>query len=110
MRKKLISGILAFSVLITCLSLGPAKADSGSTADLEPYMVLNNHNLSFMDLKGSKELLSTISFSSRTKWPTSDKLPSGFDPKQILEYGKDPGLGISELHKLGYTGKGVSIA
>ena len=110
MRKKLISGILAFSVLITCLSLGRTKADSGSTADLEPYMVLNNHNLSFMDLKGSKELLSTISFSSRTKWPTSDKLPSGFDPKQILEYGKDPGLGISELHKLGYTGKGVSIA
>lgn len=62
----------------------------------------------------SKEDLSVVEdindlcFDTNTTWP--DQLPEGFDPKKILEYNKNPGLGIRTLHKKGITGKGVSIA
>ena len=49
-----------------------------------------------------------LSFSTSTVWP--DELPEGFDPEAILELGKNPGLGIRDIHAQGITGKGVSIA
>ena len=36
--------------------------------------------------------------------------PQGSDPDAILELGKNPGLGIRDIHAQGITGKGVSIA
>lgn len=62
----------------------------------------------------SKEDLSIVkdfndlSFDTDTVWP--DILPDGFDPNQILEYNKNPGLGIRALHELGITGAGIGIA
>ncbi len=62
----------------------------------------------------SKEDLSVVkdvndlSFDSNTTWP--EILPEGFDPEELLEYNKNPGLGIRSLHQKGITGKGVSIA
>lgn len=52
--------------------------------------------------------LNDISFSSTTRWP--EQLPDGFDPEYILEFNKNPGLGIRALHEQGITGEGVSIA
>jgi subtilisin family serine protease len=49
-----------------------------------------------------------LSFDTDTIWP--EKLPEGFDPNQLLEFNKNPGLGIRALHDKGITGKGVSIA
>jgi subtilisin family serine protease len=49
-----------------------------------------------------------LTFDTDTKWPKV--LPKGFDPEKILEFNKNPGLGIRALHKKGITGKGVSIA
>lgn len=49
-----------------------------------------------------------ISFSSTTRWP--EQLPEGFDPATILEWNKNPGLGIRALHEQGATGTGVGIA
>ena len=37
-------------------------------------------------------------------------LPAGFDPQQVIELGKVPGLGVRKLHSLGINGAGVSIA
>ncbi|MFT3890743.1 MAG: S8 family serine peptidase [Anaerolineales bacterium] len=37
-------------------------------------------------------------------------MPSGFDWSKIMENGKDPGLGVRNLHQQGITGKGVNIA
>jgi len=52
-----------------------------------------------------------ITFDTDTKFPDNpDKLPADFDAGYILEFNKNPGLGIRELHKQGITGKGVSIA
>lgn len=62
----------------------------------------------------SKQDLSFISnyndltFNSKTVWPKV--LPDGFDPDEILEFNKNPGLGIRALHEQGITGSGVGIA
>ncbi len=77
---------------------------------------VKNENFGY-DVRGldiSKEDLSwledfnELGFDTNTKWP--EKVPAGFDPEQILELGKNPGLGIRDLHEQGITGKGVSIA
>ncbi len=54
------------------------------------------------------EDINDLSFDTNTTWP--DQLPEGFNPEKILEFNKNPGLGIRALHKKGITGKGVSIA
>lgn len=49
-----------------------------------------------------------VSFSTDTLWP--DPLPEGFFPEEILEFNKNPGLSIRDLHQQGFTGKGVGVA
>lgn len=63
-------------------------------------------DLSELDLSGID--LWESSFSTTTVWP--DQLPEGFSPEEILEAGKDPGLGIRALHQQGIDGTGVGIA
>lgn len=65
-------------------------------------------DLTELDLKERFEDLIYADFDSKTKWP--DKLPDDFDPELIMELGKNPGLGVRELHKKGITGKGVGVA
>jgi hypothetical protein len=62
-----------------------------------------------LDLREHKKLLDDMPFDSLTKWPEPNKLPEGFQPADLLEKGKDPGLGIRELHEEGIDGKGISI-
>jgi subtilisin family serine protease len=49
-------------------------------------------------------------FDTLTKWPEPNKLPEGFHPADLLEEGKNPGLGIRKLHEDGIDGKGIGIA
>lgn len=69
---------------------------------------LRSCNASALDLSGEEEALRSVTFNTATIWP--EQLPAGFSPKELLELGKDPGLGVRELHEMGLTGKGVSIA
>lgn len=69
---------------------------------------LRSMDLSYLDLSKELKALQYASFDSRTIW--SDSLPKEFDPAVVLEQGKDPGLGLRELHEKGITGKGVGIA
>ncbi|MBZ4667550.1 MAG: hypothetical protein PWP07_1301 [Epulopiscium sp.] len=78
--------------------------------ELEAYMDVRGKNLSYLDLRGQEELLYTLEFDNLTKWPGKNRMPDDFDPLKVIEYGKDPGLNIKKLHKLGYTGKNVNIA
>ncbi len=64
-------------------------------------------DISEEDLSVVKDV-NDLTFGSNTTWP--EVLPEGFDPEKLLEYNKNPGLGIRALHKKGITGKGVSIA
>ena len=45
-----------------------------------------------------------------TIWPSKDKMPRAFNPEEVMENMKDPGLGIRKLHKIGLTGKGLNMA
>jgi Subtilase family len=75
----------------------------------EPFQVdARSRNLSEADLSNRLDDLLHAHFDDKTVW--SKQLPQGFDPKKFMELGKNPGLGIRELHKKGITGKGVGIA
>ena len=72
------------------------------------YMSFEHLDVSSYDLSGIDPL--KIRYSEDTKWP-EDKamLPAGFNPKELLEERKNPGLGIRTLHKLGIKGQGRNI-
>ena len=67
-------------------------------------------DLETSDLREKYDVLLTATFDTQTKWPSHEMLPEQFDPEEIMEIGKDPGLGIRELHSTGITGKGVKVA
>ena len=69
---------------------------------------LRGSNVSNLELAGEGELLKQVTFDSSTVWP--EALPEGFSPEQIMETGKNPGLGIRKLHEQGISGENVSIA
>jgi hypothetical protein len=73
-------------------------------------MDLRSYDLSGLDLRQSLNDLMYAEFDARTRWPTADKLPPGFDWQKIMELGKNPGLGIRSLHARGITGRGVGLA
>jgi len=68
-------------------------------------------DLSDKDLTNlSVPFLAQLTFDGNTKWPRPALLPDGFAPHELLETGKDPGLGVRELHRQGITGKGIAVA
>jgi subtilisin family serine protease len=67
-------------------------------------------DLSQINFSGNEEIIPTLTFNTATIWPKDLKLPQGFMPQEIMEYGMNPGLGIRELHKEGITGKSVNVA
>ena len=73
-----------------------------------PLYDLRHADLSQVDLAGHAADLAGSFFDTETKWPGA--LPSGFDPVKILDFNRNPGLGLRDLHGRGITGKGVAIA
>jgi hypothetical protein len=69
---------------------------------------LRSYDLSDLDLTDRLTDLLWADFDSRTTWP--EALPDRFDPDLIMELGKDPGLGLRELHAQGITGQGIGVA
>ena len=69
---------------------------------------LRGGDASALDFTEETELLSRVTFDSSTVWP--EKLPKPFSPDDIMENGKNPGLGIRALHEKGIIGEGISIA
>lgn len=96
-------------------------AGSGSTStaprfdknSADPYKAavdLRGLNLTKLDLRNAAEDLFFCDFDSRTAWPAEDHMPASFSPEQIMELGKNPGLGVRRLHEQGVTGRGIGIA
>jgi subtilisin family serine protease len=71
-------------------------------------MDLRSADLTQLDLSDSRDVLLHASFDDKTIWPVTT--PSDFNWRHILEMGKNPGLGIRQLHAQGITGKGIGIA
>jgi hypothetical protein len=95
-----------------CYSRGPLKSLPHYDPESEnPWQVdLRGYDLSRLDLKESLEDLLHATFDDGTVWPPDDRLPRGFDRQSIMELGKNPGLGVRELHAQGITGRGVGVA
>jgi beta-lactamase regulating signal transducer with metallopeptidase domain len=74
------------------------------------YWGYSGVDLSWLDLSKKDDILKAMSFDSLTVWPEAGRLPTSFDPEAVMEWGKNPGLGVRSLHKKGITGHGVSIA
>lgn len=84
--------------------------DTDDLKKFDRFWGLCNVSLARLDLRDHLEFLRTMPFDSRTVWPDASKLPAGFDPVQVLEQGKNPGLGVRALHRQGIDGRGVGIA
>lgn len=78
-------------------------------SDRSECMSFEHLDVSDYDLSGLNPL--NVRYSEDTKWPEDKSmLPAGFNPKELLESRKNPGLGIRALHKQGIKGKGRNIA
>ena len=77
---------------------------------LNRFNGLQNVSLKKLDLTKEYDNFKNFNFDSLTQWPGPEKLPAGFNPKKLLEDGKNPGLGISALHEQGINGQDVGIA
>jgi hypothetical protein len=73
-----------------------------------PLYDLRQADLSRLDLTVYLADLHNAFFDTGTRWP--EALPPGFDPAEILELNRNPGLGLRDLHARGITGRGVSVA
>jgi hypothetical protein len=71
---------------------------------------LQGKDLSELDIHDRSKDLFHAYFDTTTKWPSKDKMPKDYNPKEILDMGKDPGLEVRKLHKQGITGKNIGIA
>lgn len=70
------------------------------------YWAPGNHVIS-ADLSDAPALAYSLTFSNATVFA---KLPAGYDPEELLEWGKYPGLNVDILHKYGFTGAGCVVA
>lgn len=68
---------------------------------------VRSYDISDLDLSVIDDY-NDLSFNTDTVWPK--RLPDGFNPKYLLKFNKNPGLGIRRLHKKGVTGAGIGIA
>lgn len=82
--------------------------DTDTKLDSQSFVLYGD--ASEVDFSNAGEKLAYIRFDSKTKFPTIDKMPDGFNPEQVLENGKAPGLNIANLHAMGITGKGITVA
>ncbi|MCU0914185.1 MAG: S8 family serine peptidase [Planctomycetes bacterium] len=82
----------------------------GDLRRLDVFAGLQGAILTELDLRDHREALLRLSFDNLTRWPKKASLPDGFDPNVLLEEGKNPGLGIRQLHAQGIDGRGVRMA
>jgi hypothetical protein len=84
--------------------------DANDLSKFDSFWGFANISLVNIDLRNHKKLIDEMPFDSLTQWPDPNKLPSNFCPADLLEKGKDPGLGVRSLHKKGIDGNGIGIA
>jgi len=106
---------VVFFFLIAALCLASCKPASSKAYDpgsktaqpsgaIEAYEDVRGKDLSTLNL--DRELIQTLWYNNSVRWSAQ----SGVLAQEILEKGKNPGLGIRKLHELGFTGKGVNVA
>ncbi len=77
---------------------------------LDTFWGVTGMSLIKLDLTAQMARLNELPFDSRTQWPAPEKMPKEFIPTQLLEDGKNPGLGVRKLHSQAIDGRGIHIA
>jgi subtilisin family serine protease len=117
--KKLIALLFLFGLTALVCSHVSAESSGGSLkpAELKEFSDLravvlrqNGTSLESMDLRECFQTLLTATFDTNTVWPAKSRMPEKFNPAEIIEMGRDPGLGIRRLQIAGVTGSGVRVA
>jgi len=103
-------GTLGAEVVDIGLHRPIALRSTGDLGRVDSFFGFQDVSLAALDLREHRDTLLKFPFDTRTRWPGKDKLPDGFDPNALLEQGKNPGLGVRELHAQGIDGRGVGIA
>lgn len=77
---------------------------------VEPYgnYWMSGQNTISADLSDAPALAYSLTISDATTFAA--ELPAGYDPEELLEWGKYAGLNVDILHKYGFTGKGAVVA
>jgi len=101
--KRLSLFILAF-MIISASHLHGVYLALEAKGSIPPYSDVRNKDLRGIDL--DKALIRTLWFNEKTIWDPEDKQTA----MQVMEEGKNPGLGVRYLHGIGITGKGVNVA
>lgn len=89
-----------------------AGSDSAKSRDMvlkslpKPHDDVRFKDLSQLDAAQLKEIIPTLWIDQTVIWPEAVKSQVA----EIIENGKNPGLGVWALHKQGITGKGVNVA
>jgi len=73
---------------------------------IEPYQDVRFKNISNINENLGEPLIETLWFNESTTWSKQDELIA----QNILRLGKNPGMGVRDLHAEGITGKGVMVA
>ena len=107
--------IFVISIVLVALSSCVTRNDKPIVPDDDGYIDLRGSTLNPKGVKLTKGNLIDIDlsvcwFDTETPWPEKKHMPKEFDPKKIIERGKDPGLNIRKLHKEGITGSGIKVA
>lgn len=85
--------------------------DMKNFVNAQGYPELTFEHLDVSEYDLSKLDVLNVRYANDTKWPDDmSRMPKGFKPKEFLEYRKNPGLGIRQLHKQGIDGKGRNVA
>lgn len=112
MIKKILR-IFIVMLIVLSLSLCPLSGYAAEQNKPAPYSNVyfgKSADLSSFDFSNDYGLITTFNYGTSTKWPENAKMPSSFSPEKFMQWAKNPGLGIKNLNKRGYTGKGVNIA
>lgn len=87
------------------------RIDMKNFVNAQGYPELTFEHLDVSEYDLSKLDVLNVRYAEDTKWPDdANKLPKDFKPTEFLEYRKNPGLGVRQLHKQGIDGKGRKVA
>jgi len=77
-----------------------------SVPGIKPYSRVTGLSFASIQEEIPQALLQSLWFNRSTRWSAGNEALAA----QIMEWGKNPGLGVRGLHRQGITGKGVTVA
>jgi serine protease AprX len=97
--------VISFS-LLGCKNDSSPNSVQDNHETLSPYQDVRWRDLQKFESQLNSSIIKTFVFNEKTVWPERYAAYS----KSLIMKGKNPGLGIRELHQQGITGKGVAVA